>query len=461
MMYEFNLEITKSFYVRYVKERYGLHKLIYKIGLVLYVLVLYLTCLFIEIECFWITLVIICILIYKLILGSRLHALWEYTRFIKIYKNKNIIQRTFYEDYIESSVNEKKVIIYYNKINKYIDSGKFLTLFTSKEKIIIEKESITDYQNFIYFLDSRISVENTKVYKEGKLKKINRVIKAIIIIFGAIILLYVTFINMVSKLIRYEIDQIEDHGIEVYLDDCSYERFEKYDILRWLNLSRAFTFSCDAVEVLDSTPDGLFEEIMSTKTCSNGIELHLFSHRTVSKLGHKISGFELGRTELNTNQDDKVRIYLNVRAAYVKLNFVHELYHVMENYMEKVDDTDGIIKEYSFWEKLNPDKFEYYETRFDANGNYYGLDNEGKYIPKKEIDLNNIYFVNNYSKTFEKEDRAEIFSYLLATDKKESLPDYYESKHIQEKAEVICKALRNHFKCLKGKEAYWEQKLHD
>ena len=61
-----------------------------------------------------------------------------------------------------------------------------------------------------------------------------------------------------------------------------------------------------------------------------------------------------------------------------------------------------------------------------------------------------------YSKEDIYEDRAEIFSYLLATASDEELPKVYDSEHIQDKVELLVSEIESHFRTV-DERAYWNR----
>ena len=148
------------------------------------------------------------------------------------------------------------------------------------------------------------------------------------------------------------------------------------------------------------------------------------------------------------NSLNEYKIYISNTGKFAKA-LHHEMYHVLEYYM---CDTNKYI--YKSWYKLNPSKFNY--TKDTQN-----LDNEYVFMKLTDIDsLNvNIYettihtsFVTIYSKTTEREDRAEIFSEMMIV---KSKPKYLEEgQNILKKAKYIDGAIK---KCITFNEFYYSK----
>jgi len=121
--------------------------------------------------------------------------------------------------------------------------------------------------------------------------------------------------------------------------------------------------------------------------------------------------------------------------------FFHELFHVME--------TRILSKSIAYyrWDELNPKGFEYdydyIENQF-RDGSFYLDDNTTR------------AFIDAYSMSFPKEDRARIFEYAC----QEGNGDYFISATMQKKLRTLCEGIREAYGLKKSPEIYlWEQYL--
>lgn len=107
------------------------------------------------------------------------------------------------------------------------------------------------------------------------------------------------------------------------------------------------------------------------------------------------------------NNLNQYKIYLSNDINFERA-FHHEFFHIIEYYMS--DNTNYL---YYSWNSYNPSGFKYED-------NISKLTDEFVYnssLPSSENE--NAYFLTKYSKTSEKEDRAEIFAEMMTLNKKE------------------------------------------
>lgn len=107
------------------------------------------------------------------------------------------------------------------------------------------------------------------------------------------------------------------------------------------------------------------------------------------------------------NNLNQYKIFLSNDVNFERA-FHHEFFHVIEYYMA---DNTGYL--YYSWNSYNPFGFKYQE-------NISKLTDEFVYNNTINAGNDNAYFLTKYSKTSEKEDRAEIFAELMILNKKES-----------------------------------------
>ena len=144
------------------------------------------------------------------------------------------------------------------------------------------------------------------------------------------------------------------------------------------------------------------------------------------------------------------KIYLSNNSKFKKAVH-HEMYHVLEYYMA---DTHKFL--YKEWGKLNPQGFNYVASTKLLNNTYVYMKQEEDVdnIRIYEEDIANPYFVTLYSKTTEREDRAEIFSeMMLLTKKTQYLKD---GQNILKKALYIDETIKE---CITNEEFYYSKYL--
>lgn len=143
------------------------------------------------------------------------------------------------------------------------------------------------------------------------------------------------------------------------------------------------------------------------------------------------------------NNLNEFKIYISNTEKFERA-FHHEMFHVLEYYMS---DTQKYL--FASWKNLNPSDFKYESDISLLDDRYVYKENnlidEGNVIldSNETIDGNdnNPYFVTKYSKSTEKEDRAEIFAEIMILNKKMKYLE--EGQNIRNKVDYIIKVLKD------------------
>lgn len=118
----------------------------------------------------------------------------------------------------------------------------------------------------------------------------------------------------------------------------------------------------------------------------------------------------------------------------------HEFFHVMETHI--FSHSSALDR----WDELNPAGFSY-----DLDHSANATRNSGVYLDKETR-----AFVDTYSMSFPREDRARIFEYAVLADS----AHLFSSGTMQEKLRVICSGIREAYDLTKSQEIFpWEQYL--
>ncbi|MDE6698112.1 MAG: hypothetical protein K2J91_01350, partial [Lachnospiraceae bacterium] len=176
----------------------------------------------------------------------------------------------------------------------------------------------------------------------------------------------------------------------------------------------------------------------------NGLNILLCSEIDEDKLDRSIT-----TGMVHFDERDKIfNIFINVDySGDVAKTFSHELYHFFKGRigMQKLV---GEVYTEEDWKNELPNDYEYY-------GNKANLSNT-PYTVETEEDINNVYFVTEYSQKNIDEDKCEIFSYLLSTDEDEELPKAYESPHVRNRALMIIREFDECYDTV-DENAYWNR----
>ena len=131
-------------------------------------------------------------------------------------------------------------------------------------------------------------------------------------------------------------------------------------------------------------------------------------------------------------------------ALAANANTEYALYHELCHLIDTVVLTESGA--YDRWEELNPDGFSY-DYDYIANASR----DSSAYLQESTR-----YFIDNYSMSYPKEDRARIMEYAMT----EGNEDYFRSVTMQSKLLLLCQGIREAFGLKKSPETFlWEQYL--
>lgn len=196
----------------------------------------------------------------------------------------------------------------------------------------------------------------------------------------------------------------------------------------------------DEVEyALEQYPEDFFRQFR-TEAGTGGIYLML-SGPIDSDDDIFVTAFEFGL-------DTREYICLDVTLYNLGRNLYHELWHATENKIFRTD-FDGFYE--GSWDALNPEGFSY---RY-----MYSLTGEGEdvwqwtYMGGDE----EVYFIDDYSKTYAKEDRARIMEYVMDSD--EEARSILSHPVLRQKLEIMDEGIRRAFDTTGWEDVSWQKFL--
>lgn len=154
----------------------------------------------------------------------------------------------------------------------------------------------------------------------------------------------------------------------------------------------------------------------------SGLEIYLVNN--ITAINRSTGNAEV--VGLYINKNNKYNLVLRINSGEEMLNIAyHETFHAIEDYLRK----RGIT--FSGWNKLNPEGFSYSNVYY-TNQEFTDTLGNNKYN-------NNIYFVDNYARSNEIEDRARTFEYICHGE------DFSAYNHLSAKVRYIKKILLSYF----------------
>ncbi|MDY4971128.1 MAG: hypothetical protein SO101_12880 [Lachnospiraceae bacterium] len=240
---------------------------------------------------------------------------------------------------------------------------------------------------------------------------------------------------------------LEEAGAKA--DMSGYTLWDNIGILDELDASEVL------LEFMNGLPSGLTSEMQSGQ--ENPVEIcfcgTISGDTSAGNLDYAGAYVTFGIYEIDGEPVSFTRMVCDVSLKDALLtNFAHEWFHLMEDHIWETlqEDWEGQ------WAAMSPEDAYFYEYNeylaFDEN---LGID-----VYVSEPDMEDVYFIDGYSRTFPKEDRARIFENLYMAGSGSELPACFESAHIRQKVVYLCELIRSCYPSADtaGKNV-WEQGL--
>lgn len=226
--------------------------------------------------------------------------------------------------------------------------------------------------------------------------------------------IYEYLINQ-NKEIEDKIEEIkENYNINIKIKDEGEREFPDFTSQTVYN-NAVISHTIKRVEsILSKFPKHFFENF--THDDYKGLNIYLASKLNPSDPSTQASN----PVAYTLTMDNTYTIVLDSFYSEFENTVCHELMHAMENNLNNKNKNI-----FTRWNSLNPSGFSYYDA-------YNGF-REYEYTPFMTSDKN-VYFVSNYSYTFENEDRAEIFGKMCSEETNEDLKKY---PNLYKKAQAI------------------------
>lgn len=188
-------------------------------------------------------------------------------------------------------------------------------------------------------------------------------------------------------------------------------------------------------ETLSVFPDGFLKKL--GKSSANGV---LTISLVRNLYGNNALGSLTTATGIHFWNDESGYIAIAMSDCKKDQNLIHEIFHAIDSYVM----ADCVA--YDNWPDLNPDEF-FYDYSYITNQfreDYQYLEDENR------------AFIDMYSMSYPKEDRARIFEYAVM----EGNEAFFQSEVMQLKLKTLCKGIREAFNMKKYTDPLaWEQYL--
>ncbi|MBP5353782.1 MAG: hypothetical protein J6Y67_01435, partial [Lachnospiraceae bacterium] len=225
----------------------------------------------------------------------------------------------------------------------------------------------------------------------------------------------------------------EEFGVRVYFEevDLHGQMFSNYELQFCYDMDRLRATMDALYEAAAEFPDGFWTEILADgkKGC-----VRFFLCGGFVRTG--LSSIEDAAALTSAGLEDVCMAYGSTYISQFSETFVHETMHMMEVRIRAYCEDNQLDFE-SYWNNvLNTKEYGYFDAYTDSSGKDL-VDERGTYRdnPKKA------WYIDAYSRTNEREDRARILEYLYS-----GVNFYFkDSEHLRTKAENLCAIIRAAF----------------
>ena len=228
----------------------------------------------------------------------------------------------------------------------------------------------------------------------------------------------------------------ERFHVKVYFEEVDLQTsiFSSYRLVPCTESTTIMRMMQEFYESLAEFPEGFWTEILvdGDKEC-----LRFFICKKFDRTGTNM--IERAAAITSAGGDEILMAYATDCEDQFKETIVHETMHMMEPRIEAYCAENG-LDFLSYWDKeLNTSKYPYFDAYTDKKGNDL-VDYGGTYTRKPST----AYYIDAYSRTYAKEDRARILENLYQGN------NYYfrDSKYLRAKALNLCAIIRAAFPCI-------------
>ncbi len=252
-----------------------------------------------------------------------------------------------------------------------------------------------------------------------------------------------------ATLLAEEIEQ--DYGVQVLLGDDAVLAFPDYEVEPVYDEDAILKALRKLDTALSLYPDGYFDAL--SEDFIRGIAFCLVGDMHAINSANIDDPSAFAVIHYNTQL-----IAINIlTTSDIGSTVCHEITHATDKKIAALAQGGEVDFSEEEWNKLNPDGFEYYNSYISDSGLNYSVTGDPRWTAFwMENDIEDIYFVDSYSKTFPTEDRARLMQVIMNG---YELPKYMLNDNIQAKLSYYFTAIRQALGADWDEPPYWERAL--
>ncbi len=228
----------------------------------------------------------------------------------------------------------------------------------------------------------------------------------------------------------------EKYGLNIIMGENVTCDFDAYAYEQMVDEER-ISYALDEFEkAIDAFPDGMCEEMASDYAL--GFNVYLcgkFSPKNSDNISDAGAFFVFDNGYYNLAMD--------INLDNLEPNLIHEMTHAIDEYFAYCGVLDQLNEE---WDGCNPEGFEYLNS-------YFGYEEEHEYTFYDDFDdINDVYFADEYAKTYPTEDRSRVFE-NFGSEYNEGIW-LLESQPLRRKARLLLDYCTQYMECFSTDEEY-------
>lgn len=314
----------------------------------------------------------------------------------------------------------------------------------SSKKVSVTSDAVID-DSLLFSVNSGNSISNLYLWnlKKGKTQKHT---------FTAKNPFEFTEKQMTADALRQRANELEDeYGVYIYFGDDAETNYGSYITNRCTDSGQIEAGLNSLETVLSMYPKGFFRQLDYGNV--KGIYIHLTGSIMAADSGGIPAGV-LAFTGVTTNNTQIVVI--DITQMMQISTIAHEITHMIDRKLEY----EGFLDD-GMWSKLNPNGFEYRNEYIDESGNQTFDSITGDYLYMSALfgneSYDNVYFYDDYAKTYSTEDRARIIE-VLATDTYDQ-DSFLKCPHIKKKLQKYMELLESCFDTIDWSDSLWKKRI--
>ena len=250
--------------------------------------------------------------------------------------------------------------------------------------------------------------------------------------------------------LRRKANELEEkYGVLIYFGDDSKTDFGKYSISKCTDRGQIETGLRSLEQALSMYPDKFFEQINFGNV--KNTKIHLVGN--ISGYGENTVSEAAAFTVV---VDSSQYVVIDITLVMQKSTLAHEFTHMIDRKLIY----EGVLDE-NEWSKLNPKGFDYRNQYIDENGGNSFDSITGKYTYVSALygegKLSDVYFFDDYAKTYATEDRAEMMECLMSDGYAQN--SFLRCKHILEKMQKYAELIDECFDTSGWGTTLWEERI--